>query len=53
MGVFKKDTGAIESRAVLESNRRLGQIPQPSAKEQKVVDTSVNRGLNGRNRHKN
>ena len=53
MGIFKKDDSAAGSRMIHENKRLTSQLPKPSAREQKAIDGSVGRGLNGTNRRQN
>lgn len=53
MGIFKKDEAAITSHVIRDDHRRTQSLPRLSAKEQRAVDASIERGLNGTNRRKN
>jgi hypothetical protein len=53
MGIFQKNTDAVVTQANGEQHRLTSKLPKPTATEQKAIDGSVGRGLNGTNRRQN
>ncbi len=53
MATFSKDPAAVVTAWIREQNTLTKQLPKPSATEQKAIDGSIGRGLNGTNRRQN